>query len=239
MDSNSDPIWAIVPASGVGRRLQGQLPKQYMQLGGKSVIEHTLDRLLSFDAIHGVILVLRSEDQHWQELNYQSEKPLIITAGGDERQYSVFNGLLKILEFGNHDPLVMVHDAVRPLVQHRDLAKLIESAISHEAGALLGVTVADTLKQQDEDSNIAATVPRIGLWRAFTPQIFKAKLLYRALSHAIENELEITDDASAVEALGMRPKLVAGSAENIKITQPEDLALATQIMLRQQSESDF
>lgn len=237
MSSKTGPVWAIVPASGVGHRMQGQKPKQYLPLGGKTIIEHTLDRLLSFDGIDGVVLVLRPDDRDWQTINYQSEKPLITTSGGELRQHSVFNGLVKLLEQKFDDPYAMVHDAVRPLVCHADLRKLIEAAIDHSAGALLALPITDTLKHQDQDSNIDRTVPRAGLWRAFTPQLFKAKLLHRALEQVIENDREVTDDASAIESLGLRPRLVECNAENLKITWPEDLSLATQILRRQREEN--
>ena len=237
MSSKTGPVWAIVPASGVGHRMQGQKPKQYLPLDGKTIIEHTLDKLLSFDGIDGVVLVLRPDDRDWQTINYQSEKPLITTSGGELRQHSVFNGLLKLLEQKFDDPYAMVHDAVRPLVCHADLRKLIEAAIDHSAGALLALPITDTLKHQDQDSNIDRTVPRAGLWRAFTPQLFKAKLLHRALEQVIGNDREVTDDASAIESLGLRPRLVECNAENIKITWPEDLSLATQILRRQQEEN--
>ena len=238
MSSKPAPVWAIVPASGVGHRMQGQKPKQYLQLDGRTIIEQTLDRLLSFDGIDGVILVLRSDDRDWQTINYQSEKPLITTSGGELRQHSVFNGLVKLLEQESDDPYAMVHDAVRPLVCHTDLRKLIEAAIDHNAGALLALPITDTLKRQDEDSNIDRTVPRAGLWRAFTPQLFKAKLLHRALKQVIENDLEVTDDASAIETLGLRPRLVEYNAENIKITYPQDLSLATRILQRQREQGE-
>lgn len=237
MSSKTGPVWAIVPASGVGHRMQGQKPKQYLPLDGKTIIEHTLDRLLSFDGIDGVVLVLRPHDRDWQTINYQSEKPLITTSGGELRQHSVFNGLRKLLEQEFDDPYAMVHDAVRPLVCHADLRKLIEAAIDHSAGALLALPITDTLKHQDQDSNIDRTVPRAGLWRAFTPQLFKAKLLHRALEQVIENDREVTDDASAIESLGLRPRLVECNAENLKITWPEDLSLATQILRRQREEN--
>lgn len=236
MSSKSNPVWAIVPASGVGHRMQGLKPKQYLQFEGRTIIEHTLDRLVSFDGIDGVILVLHADDRDWETLNYQSQKPLITTSGGELRQHSVFNGLLKLLEQEDDDPYAMVHDAVRPLVSHADLQKLIEAALDHPAGALLALPITDTLKHQDEDLNIDRTVPRAGLWRAFTPQLFKAKLLYRALEQAIQNDREVTDDASAIETLGMRPRLVECSAENIKITYPQDLSLATQIWQRQREQ---
>ena len=239
MGNKADPIWAIVPASGIGARMQGAVPKQYLQLCGKSILEHTLDRLLSFKQIDGVVLVLREEDQIWQTLNYQFRKPLITATGGEERQHSVFSGLLKLLEFETADPLVMVHDAVRPLVSHQDLQRLIKSAKHNPAGAILGVPVSDTLKRQDDHANIAETVERSGLWRAFTPQLFRAKLLLNAFEHVSKNNLPITDDAAAIEAFGMRPALVECSTQNIKITHPRDLELATQIMLQQQAQENL
>ena len=132
------------------------------------------------------------------------------------------------------DSYALVHDAVRPLVTIKDLSRLIETARQHSAGALLGAPIADTIKQQNTDGNINQTISRVGLWRAFTPQVFKTSLLMDALKFVMENQLEITDDASAVEAIGLKPKLVLGSVENIKITLPEDLMLARQIWTNQQ-----
>ena len=197
--------------------MQGLVAKQYLQLCGQSILEHTLDRLFSFEGISGVILVLRDDDQAWGALNYQSNKPLVITTGGDERQQSVFNGLLKLVELQPKNPLVMIHDAVRPLVTHQELVKLVDSAKHNPAGAILGAPLSDTIKRQDDDNDIAETVPRGGLWRAFTPQLFRSKLLLKGYRHVSKNNLQITDDAAAIEALGMRPTLVECSAQNIKI----------------------
>jgi 2-C-methyl-D-erythritol 4-phosphate cytidylyltransferase len=133
----------------------------------------------------------------------------------------------------------MIHDAVRPLVLHQDLERLIKSAKHNPAGAILGVPVSDTLKRQNEDVNIAETVARSGLWRAFTPQLFRVKLLIRGFNHVRENNLPITDDAAAIEALGMHPALVECSAQNIKITHPQDLDLAAQILSRQIAQADL
>ena len=215
--------------------MQSEVPKQYLPLVDKTVIEHALDRLLSFPAIAGVILVLHPNDQYWHSLNYQSDKPLFVATGGDERLHSVYNGLTLLKAQLEHDCLALVHDAVRPLVSHLDLERLIATARSHQAGAVLGSPVADTLKQQDDDGLVVGTVMRKGLWRAFTPQVFYASLLHEALASVIENNQLVTDDSSAVELLGLTPKLVAGSAENIKITLPEDLDLARQIWLRQKT----
>ena len=234
--NNKSPVWAIVPASGIGHRMQSPVAKQYLQLDNKTIIEHTLDRLLSFDGIDGLILVLQAGDRNWEALNYQSSKPLIVTTGGNQRHDSVFNGLQRLLELEMDNPFAMVHDAVRPLVLHRDLQNLLDVTVEHEAGGLLALPITDTLKQQDEFGNIERTVPRKDLWRAFTPQMFRAELLYRAIEHVRQNSINVTDDASAVEALGVCPRLVVSSAENLKITYPADLSLATMILKRQRQE---
>lgn len=233
--SNSDlPIWAVVAASGTGQRMSAGLPKQYLQFSGKTIIEHTLDRLTDFSNLSGIILVINAKDKHWSELKYQSHKPLITTIGGEQRQQSVYQGLLKLKESIADDCIVLVHDAVRPLITHQDLENVVRVAKVNEAGAVLASPVADSLKQQDGAGNIKSTVSRQGLWRALTPQAFRLSLLLRALSHVIDNRLDITDDAAAVEALGLKPKLVKGNANNIKITLPEDLALAEHIYQSQQ-----
>jgi 2-C-methyl-D-erythritol 4-phosphate cytidylyltransferase len=229
------PVWAVIPASGIGHRMQSELPKQYLPLINKTIVEHTLDRLLSHPEVAGAVVVLSATDQYWANLNYQSQskKPLIFAEGGELRHQSVFNGLEKLYADVSQDCYALVHDAVRPLVAIKDLDRVIDAARQHSGGALLGVPVADTIKQLNVDGNINQTISRAGLWRAFTPQIFKADLLREALTFVIENKIEITDDASAVEAIGQSPRLVLGSAENIKITLPEDLILARQIWARQ------
>jgi 2-C-methyl-D-erythritol 4-phosphate cytidylyltransferase len=229
------PVWAVIPASGIGHRMQSELPKQYLPLINKTIVEHTLDRLLSHPEVAGAVVVLSATDQYWANLNYQSQskKPLIFAEGGVLRHQSVFNGLEKLYADVSQDCYALVHDAVRPLVAIKDLDRVIDAARQHSGGALLGVPVADTIKQLNVDGNINQTISRTGLWRAFTPQIFKADLLREALTFVIENKIEITDDASAVEAIGQSPRLVLGSAENIKITLPEDLILARQIWARQ------
>jgi len=232
---SEQPIWAIIPASGIGQRMQSELPKQYLRLVGKTIIEHTLDRLLSHPEIAGAVVVLNPNDPYWESLNYQaqSKKRLILAEGGVLRHQSVFNGLEKLRSFVRQDCYAMVHDAVRPLVTIKDLSRLINAARQHSDGALLGAPIADTIKQLNVDGSINQTINRSGLWRAFTPQVFNASLLMDALKFVAKNKLEVTDDASAIEVLGRTPKIVLGSAENIKITLPEDLILARQIWKNQ------
>jgi 2-C-methyl-D-erythritol 4-phosphate cytidylyltransferase len=236
MGNNPDPIWAIVPASGMGARMLGGLPKQYLAFQGKSIIAHCLDRLLSYPEIEGVVVVLRNEDPHWEKLGYTSEKPVLTTAGGIERHHSVYKGLLVLQDRCGSEVLALVHDAIRPLVTHVDLGNVVKAARAHEAGAILATPVSDTLKLQGDTMGIIKTVSRDRLWRAFTPQVFPLQMLLQALNVVIDGNLEITDDASAIELLGYLPMLVTGDPTNIKITNPSDLNLAELIWLNQRDQ---
>ena len=180
--------------------------------------------------------MLQNDDLHWQELGYTSEKPVLTTAGGVERHHSVYNGLLVLQDRCGSEVLALVHDAIRPLITHLDLDNVIKAARVHEAGALLAAPVSDTLKLQGDTMGIIKTVPRDRLWRAFTPQIFPLPMLLRSLKVAIDDNLEITDDASAIELQGFSPRLVSGDPSNIKITNPSDLNLAELIWLNQRDQ---
>jgi len=233
MGSNT-PVWAIVPASGIGRRMHADRPKQYLKFCHKTVIEHTLDRLLGCDQVSGAILVLRTDDKYWEKLHYAFDKPLFIAEGGAERQDSVISGLIRLHEIHKDSCYAMVHDAVRPLVKAQDLLSLIKAVNQNKAGAILASPIADTLKRADKKNCITETVDRSDLWRAFTPQLFESKLLLNALHKARKNNQQMTDDSAAMEAIGYKPQLVECSPDNIKITQAEDLKLAEQIWLSQQ-----
>lgn len=226
MSRSAPAIWAVVPATGVGARMQAGLPKQYLELRGRSILAITLDRLLDHPLIEGAVVVLAATDIHWARLGYTASKPLLVCQGGRERVHSVFNGLQRLATHADGDPLVLIHDAVRPCVAHDDLDQLIEAAVTDDGGAILGAPVADTIKLADDAGRIARTRSRQGLWRAFTPQAFRLSLIQNALDTVIERGLPVTDDASAMEVMGYRPRLVAGDQRNIKITHPGDLALA-------------
>jgi len=232
MDNNK-PVWAIIPASGIGQRMGSERPKQYLSFCGKTIIEHTLDRLLNCAYIHGAIVVLRDKDPYWPKIDYQPTKPLHTAVGGEERQDSVINGLSLLNDLFD-GAYALVHDAVRPLVPENDLVRLIGTAGYDASGAILASPVADTIKRQYQAAQIAHTVDRSGLWRAFTPQLFDAERLLQALEKARANNQNFTDDAAAMEALGYRPLLVEGSIENIKITRSDDLRLAELIWESQQ-----
>jgi len=235
---NKVAVWAVVPAAGTGTRMQSDIPKQYLSFQGKTLIEHSLDRLLSHPEIDGAVVVLRDDDTTWETLAYHADKPVFIATGGEHRYDSVYSGLTTLqYRFGN-DAIALVHDAVRPLVSHRDLSNVIDAARGHSAGAILAAPVTDTLKQQGGSMEIINTLSREGLWCALTPQVFHLQTLLNALKQVIDSNLAITDDAQAVELSGHTPLLVAGDVSNLKITSPADLALAEGIWLDQRDQQD-
>ncbi len=235
--SSTTRYWAIVPAAGVGSRMGAPLPKQYLQLAGQTVIEHTLERLCAHPRIEAVVVPLSGTDQWWAEIDLDRfAKPVIVAPGGAERCHSVLNGLDCLAERASDDDWVLVHDAARPCLRLEDLALLIDTLSGHPCGGLLGLPVADTMKRTDRAGEVVETVSRDQLWRALTPQMFRCRALREALSRALADGYLVTDDASAMEHAGHRPRMVEGHGDNIKITRPQDLLLA-QTYLQQQRES--
>ena len=226
----SSQYWVVIPATGTGQRMKASCPKQYIQLAEKTILQHTLDNLLSHPLINGAVLVINRDDKHWDKVNYRHSKPVLVCTGGDQRHHSVFNGLDLLKRHSKLNPYVLIHDAVRPFVSHADLDRLIEALQHCEDGALLAVPVTDTLKLANNNGFVKTTHPRDHLWRAFTPQAFKLDKIYKALENVIRSKLDITDDASAMEMMGAHPRLVQGDGDNIKITTPQDLLLAEKIL---------
>ena len=231
--SNPDKqFWAIIPAAGVGKRMGAERPKQYLSLAGKTIIEHSLNRLLAMPAITGAVVALDREDHYWDELHYQHAKPLLRVAGGSERSDSVLLALLALQQHLQQTPekstatWVLVHDAARPCVRAEDVERLIQTASDADDGGLLAHPVRDTMKRQNPDHAVATTIDRSGLWHALTPQMFPLTILIQALEQAQQQGQAITDDASAMELAGYHPKLVEGREDNIKVTRPFDLVLA-------------
>ncbi|QKT02346.1 2-C-methyl-D-erythritol 4-phosphate cytidylyltransferase [Ectothiorhodospiraceae bacterium 2226] len=234
---NDTPLWAVVPAAGSGARMGTSIPKQYLPLHGKTVIEHTVERLLAHPRVAGVVLALAADDGHWAALQRVFDKPVWLVAGGAERSDSVRNALMLLGEQASASSWVLVHDAARPCLRAQDIDRLIDAAADHAVGALLGVRVNDTVKRSDARGSVTATVSREGLWRALTPQMFRLGALREALEAAQRAGEPITDEAGAMERLGLQPLMVEGHADNIKITRPQDLALAA-LFLRQQQEQE-
>lgn len=225
-DIRATEIWAVIPATGTGQRMQADRPKQYLKVASKTIVEMTLDNLLSYPDINGIVLILHPQDRYWESLEYRHEKAILLSTGGKLRHHSVFNGLSTLRQKVEGDPIVLIHDAVRPFVLHHDLSRLIEVVKNNKEGALLAAPVADTLKFSDDHQAVLHTHPRADLWRAFTPQAFRLSIILQALDYVIKKDLVVTDDASAMELLGYHPKLVEGDRLNIKITHPEDLIIA-------------
>ena len=223
--------WVVIPATGTGQRMKASCPKQYIKLAEKSILQHTIDNLLSYPRVTGGVLILNHNDTHWEKLNYKHEKPVLVCTGGEQRHNSVYNGLKRLQLHTDDNPYVLIHDAVRPFVSHSDLDQLLEALNECDDGALLAAPVADTLKFADENQKVKNTYPRDNLWRAFTPQAFKLDKIFSALNHVIDNNLDVTDDASAMELMGFSPRLVQGDGQNIKITTPQDLLLAQKIII--------
>lgn len=237
----SKQFWAIIPAAGVGRRMNSQQPKQYLSLHQKTVIEHSLQRMLDVDAIAGAVIALGKTDEYWQDIPQNFSKPVHRVEGGKERYDSVLNALLYLqqhLKGAATENWVLVHDAARPCVRESDINKLINAASQHDNGGLLASPVRDTMKRQQlKGTGVDQTVDRNGLYHALTPQMFKLDLLIRALQNARQNGQPVTDDASAMELAGYHPQLVEGHDDNIKITRPFDLTLAGLYMQEQMKES--
>jgi 2-C-methyl-D-erythritol 4-phosphate cytidylyltransferase/2-C-methyl-D-erythritol 2,4-cyclodiphosphate synthase len=228
-------LWAIVPAAGRGERFapSSALPKQYTPLLGRTVLEWSLRVLLAEPTIHAIVVVLGAGDGHWENLAAKLASPkLLTTIGGASRQDSVINGLDFLASRAAEEDWILVHDAARPCLSGDDLAALAE-AIGRQAsgeieGAVLAAPVVDTVKRARNGD--VETIDREGLWRALTPQVFRFAQLRRALKDAARVGAAVTDEAQAMERIGVRPVLVPGSPFNIKVTRAEDLGLAAKIL---------
>jgi len=222
--------WIVVPAAGSGRRFGGDVPKQYLELGGRPVIVHALERLLCSNPA-ALVVVVAPGDEHWPRLTGRDDPRILTAVGGGERVDSVRAGLALLAGRAAPEDPVLVHDAVRPCVALDDIRALLAAA-DHPGGAVLAVPVADTLKRVDDSGHVAATEARAGLWAAQTPQLCRYGALVAALAAA--GGAAITDEAAALEAAGHRPRVVPGRRDNIKITWPADLALAAAILAAQE-----
>lgn len=215
-------IATVIPAAGVGKRMQADKPKQYLPLCGVTVLEQTLHRLKQVSVLQQFYLALSPDDPYFPELALATDPQIQRLDGGAERANSVLNALVQI--DAKAYPWVLVHDAARPVVRVSDIELLIDSCIQSGQGGILATPVRDTMKR---GSNLVDhTVDRADLWHAYTPQLFPTALLRDALQQALAQGVAITDEASAMEWAGWPVLLVQGHADNIKITQAEDLALA-------------
>ncbi len=215
-------FYALVPAAGSGSRMGSELPKQYLELAGHPMLYHALTTLSACTHITTVFVVLAPDDDFFKRYDWShcGNKLEPLYCGGATRAESVANGLLA--SELDVDDWVLVHDAARPCLTQTHLDKLITELRDDAVGGILAVPVADTLKRADAQQRIACTESREGLWQAQTPQMFRAGLLAQGLQQC----RNVTDEASAIEALGLYPKLVAGDSSNFKVTYPQDILLA-------------
>jgi len=225
-ETKKHAYWAVVPAAGAGKRMQADIPKQYLEIQQKPILAHTIGGLLAHRRITGVVVAVSVDDERWQHLSFASDKPVIAVAGGTERHFSVKNALDRLSDIASDDDWALVHDAARPCLRHQDIDHLIDEISQHPVGGLLAYPVRDTMKRSDENNTVIQTVEREALWHALTPQMFRINTLREALQMTIDNQVQVTDEAAAMEYMGLVPKLVLGRADNIKITTPEDLSLA-------------
>jgi 2-C-methyl-D-erythritol 4-phosphate cytidylyltransferase len=217
--------WAVVPAAGVGQRMQADRPKQYLQLTDCTVLEHTLFRLWESGVFQKIVVSVSIDDAYWPSLPIIHSDWLMRAIGGKQRADSVLSGLQALDSIADPDDWVFVHDAARPCITSIDILRLLSSLENDPVGGILALPVHDTLKRALQ-TRIKTTLDRDQIWRALTPQMFRLGMLKQALVGAFSNDIMVTDEASAIEAMGLQPHLVEGRADNIKITRPEDLALA-------------
>ena len=228
--------WAVIPAAGVGTRMRADVPKQYLSINHKTILEHTLERFCSHAKIDGVVVAISGDDDIWKTLDISSHPKITVVEGGVERCHSVLNGLRAISDQASSNDWVLVHDAARPCLRNEDIDRLMDTLEGHDVGGLLGLPVKDTMKRADNTGTIQETVDREGLWHALTPQMFHLGVLIDSLENALSNDLIVTDEAQAIELIGLQPVLVEGHPGNIKITQNNDLALAELFLSQQEND---
>lgn len=217
-------VWAVVPAAGRGTRFGSPVPKQYLQADGEPLLAHALQALLSHPGVAGVMVAIAENDADWPGWTSFADKPVLTCVGGETRAASVLAGLQALPDSVRADDFVLVHDAARPNLAAVDLGRLLEVGRADPVGAILAAPVRDTLKRAGDDGGIDRTEPRERLWRALTPQLFRRHQLTRALLDAGSAGVDVTDEAMAMERLGVRPLLVEGAESNFKVTTPADLA---------------
>jgi 2-C-methyl-D-erythritol 4-phosphate cytidylyltransferase len=222
-------LYALIPAAGSGTRLPAEAPKQYLPLAGKPMLWHAV-RAVCVPRVESVFVVLAPEDKTFATHDWSAfgERLQPLYCGGETRRDSVYNGLVAAMNDIQADDWLLVHDAARPCLPEKDLDKLMREIEGDEVGGILALPIAETVKRVSQEK-IEATEDRSRLWLAQTPQMFRAGLLLEALSRA---KGAPTDEAAAVEQLGLRPRVVAGSRENLKVTWPEDVAIAEGILRR-------
>lgn len=229
-------IWAVIPAAGVGRRMNAPRPKQYLTVAGRPVIEWTLRRILAPDYVAGAVVAIAPDDAFWPRSAFNVGKPVVTVTGGRERFESVTNALRQLAHGLGQETWALVHDAVRPCVSADELDRLVGTVEDQRAdGGLLALPVRDTLKRAGSGQRVESTVSREGLWQALTPQLFPVRTLLPALESVLRGESQVTDEAQAMELAGYAPLLVNGAITNIKLTHADDLNLISLLLAESQA----
>lgn len=227
----SAKLHAVIPAAGIGSRMDAAFPKQYLSIADRTLLEYSVGTLLRTPGITSITLALHPEDTLAAGLPLLDDPRVTSVIGGDERADSVLTALRAVP--GDPADWVLVHDAARPGLQVADVLRLVEVVTAKGEGAILAEPVVDTVKQADVSGRVEKTLDRNALWRAQTPQMFRLGQLIAALDAAIGKGLKVTDEASAMELAGHPVQLVPGSPANLKVTRPEDLKLAAWYLSRQ------
>ena len=224
---NKDKYFLVVPASGIGQRMNSTIPKQYIILeNGLTILDQCLNTILSNELISGFIVALDKKDSHFKSSDFAKDPKLIsITTGGKERFHSVLNALNALDQTAKPNDWVLVHDAVRPCIRKEDINKLIEEVADDKVGGILANRIVDTVKQKN-NGGLVSTIDRQKLYIAQTPQMFRYAILKDSIEKAIESNMHITDESEALESLNYSIRIVEGSSSNIKITTQEDIHLA-------------
>lgn len=218
----------LIPAAGSGSRMESAFPKQYLMLNGKALIQHVVELFTREEKIASIHVILSPQDSYWETLNIASNtKVTVHHCGGNTRAETVLNGLKAIENQVSQEDWILVHDAARPGLSAVLLNLLLDSIKVDAVGGLLAVPLADTLKRADDGGRVAATIPRTALWQAQTPQMFRYATLKKALESFIGSP---TDEAEAIEALGLKPKLVTGELRNLKVTYAQDLVVLAALL---------
>lgn len=225
--------WAIIPAAGMSQRMGTAVPKQYLSLKNSTVLEASMSCFLRHPQIMGLVVALHAEDSRWPNLKISTDKSIHSVVGGETRAESVFLALNKVIEMSESNDFVLVHDAARPCLSYSDLDLLIQKLQQDEVGGILATPISDTIKQATRINTILQvnkTIDRTSLWQALTPQMFRIEVLHKAFNFCFKNNIGVTDEASAVEAIRQSVKIIEGRSDNIKITRPEDIHLAESIL---------
>jgi 2-C-methyl-D-erythritol 4-phosphate cytidylyltransferase len=219
----SNKYWVVMPAAGIGERMGSDIPKQYVSVCGKTIIEHTIDCFIDRNDIESIFVSISKSDRYWSTLPISKSEKIVTVIGGDERYESVYNGLCNLKDKAADNDWVLVHDAVRPCLTQSIIDRFITDLNCHDVGGILALPCFETMKKANKENEIEETIDRKFIWRAQTPQMFKYKKLLSAIERTINKNIVVTDEAMAMELSNYKPMLIQGDRDNIKITHKTDL----------------